>query len=135
MDEQIYFQNYFIKCTLLFISFIKNVMFCCRCFRARHMGLESQCMIPLVMKLAYEMSKLPVSCGLLKELSRFWISSRVCNKRLLFTVFRDFSRIFDKLFYSFYKISLVQDELGLSSTRFAIQGKKQDISVYVTQPY
>lgn len=59
----------------------------------------------------------------------------MCNKELEFTVFRDFSRIFDKLFYSFYKISLVQDELDLSSTRFAIQGKKRDISVYVTQLY
>lgn len=63
VDEQIYFQNYFIKCTLLFISFIKNVMFCCRCFRAWHMGLESQCVIPLV-KVIYETSRLPVSCAL-----------------------------------------------------------------------
>lgn len=59
----------------------------------------------------------------------------MCNKGLVFTVFRDFSRIFDKLFSSFYKVVLVQDKLDLSSTRFAIQRKKQDISVYVTQLY
>lgn len=63
VDEQIYFQDYFIKCTLLFISLIKNVMFCGRCFRVWHMGLESQCVIPLV-KLIYETSRFPVSCAL-----------------------------------------------------------------------
>lgn len=59
----------------------------------------------------------------------------MCNKVLVFTVFRDFSRIFDKLFSSFCEVSLVQYELDLSSTILTIQGKKQDISVYVAQLY
>lgn len=75
--------------------------------------------------------QLVVLCA--RNLAAFWLCSRACNKGLVFTVFRDFSRIFDKLFSSFYKIALVQDELDLRSTRFAIQGKKQDISVYVAQ--
>lgn len=103
-------------------------MFCCRCFRAWHMGLESQCVIPLV-KLTYETSRLPVTCALHKELSRILTLFQSCNKRLVFTVFRDFWIIFDKLSSLLYKVALVQDELSLRSTRFAIQGKKQDISV------
>lgn len=38
-----------------------------------------------------------------RNLAEFWLYSRVCNKGLVFTVFRDFSRIFDKLFSSFIK--------------------------------